>query len=55
MLYYLFEYLESQFQFPGESLFNYISFRSAAAVITSLVISMLFGKKIIEFLKSKQI
>ena len=55
MLYYLFEYLESQFQFPGASLFNYISFRSAAAVITSLVISMLFGKKIIEFLKSKQI
>ena len=55
MLYYLFEYLESQFQFPGASLFNYISFRSAAAVITSLVISMLFGKKIIEFLKDKQI
>ena len=55
MLYYLFEYLENQFQFPGASLFNYISFRSAAAVITSLLISMIFGKKIIEFLKSKQI
>ncbi len=55
MLYYFFEYLESQFQFPGASLFNYISFRSAASVITSLLISMLFGKKIIEFLKSKQI
>ena len=55
MLYYLFEYLENQFQFPGASLFNYISFRSAAAVITSLLISMLFGKKIIDFLKSKQI
>ena len=55
MLYYLFEYLEQQYQLPGASLFNYISFRSAAAIITSLLISTIFGKKIIEFLKFKQI
>ena len=55
MLYYLFEYLEKQYQFPGASLFGYISFRSAAAIITSLLISTIFGKKIIEFLKFKQI
>jgi phospho-N-acetylmuramoyl-pentapeptide-transferase len=55
MLYYLFEYLEQQYQFPGASLFGYISFRSAAAIITSLLISTIFGKKIIEFLKFKQI
>ena len=45
MLYYLFEYLEQQYQLPGASLFNYISFRSAAAIITSLLISTIFGKK----------
>ena len=55
MLYYLFEYLEQQYQLPGASLFNYISFRSAAAIITSLLISTIFGKKIIQFLKFKQI
>ena len=55
MLYYLFEYLEQQYQLPGASLFGYISFRSAAAIITSLLISTIFGKKIIEFLKLKQI
>ena len=55
MLYYLFEYLEQQYQLPGASLFGYISFRSAAAIITSLLISIIFGKKIIEFLKFKQI
>ena len=55
MLYYLFEYLEQQYQLPGASLFNYISFRSAAAIITSLLISTIFGKKIIEILKFKQI
>ena len=55
MLYYLFEYLEKQYQFPGASLFGYISFRSAAAIITSLLISTIFGKKIIQFLKFKQI
>lgn len=55
MLYYLFEYLENQHQFPGASLFGYLSFRAAMAVIFSLLISMIFGKKIINYLRSKQI
>jgi phospho-N-acetylmuramoyl-pentapeptide-transferase len=55
MLYYLFEYLENQYQIPGASLFTYISFRAAAAVITSLLISTIFGRKIINFLRIKQI
>ena len=55
MLYYLFEYLENQYQIPGASLFTYISFRAAAAVITSLLISTIFGIKIINFLRTKQI
>ena len=55
MLYYLFEYLEQQYQFPGASLFGYISFRSAIALITALLISTIFGKKVIDFLRVKQI
>ena len=55
MLYYLFEHLEQQYQFPGASLFGYISFRSAIALITALLISTIFGKKVIEFLRVKQI
>ena len=55
MLYYLFEILESQFNLPGASLFAYLSFRAAVTVIMSLVISIVFGKKIINFLKIKQV
>ena len=55
MLYYLFEILESQFNLPGASLFSYLSFRAAVTVIMSLVISIVFGKKIINFLKLKQV
>ena len=55
MLYYLFEYLEKQFQFPGASLFGFLSFRAAAAVIVSLLISTIYGKRIIEFLRKKQV
>ena len=55
MLYYLFEFLENQYQIPGASLFTYISFRAAAAIITSLLISTIFGKRIIDFLRKKQI
>lgn len=54
MLYYLFRYLDT-LDIPGAGVFNYISFRSAAAVITSLIISLLIGKKIIGFLQRKQI
>tara|TARA_B100001063_G_scaffold120994_1_gene112927 strand:- start:714 stop:1928 length:1215 start_codon:yes stop_codon:yes gene_type:complete len=55
MLYHLFEILESQFNLPGASLFSYLSFRAAVTVIMSLVISIVFGKKIINFLKIKQV
>ena len=54
MLIYLFEYLD-EIGFPGAGVFQYISFRSASAVITSLIISMLFGKRIINMLRKKQI
>lgn len=54
MLYYLFNYLDS-LHFPGARLFTFISFRSAAAVITSLIISLLIGKRIIQYLQKKQV
>lgn len=53
MLYYLFTYFET-LDFPGAGMFQYISFRASLTVITSLVISMLFGKRIIQFLQKKQ-
>lgn len=54
MLYYLFQYLD-QLNFPGAGVFHYISFRAAMAFITSLIISMVFGKRIINFIRKKQI
>ncbi len=54
MLYYLFRYLHT-LNVPGAGVFNYISFRSAMAVITSLIISLLIGKWIILYLQKKQI
>jgi phospho-N-acetylmuramoyl-pentapeptide-transferase len=55
MFYYLFKYLDS-LDFPGAGVFyKYISFRSAAAVITSLIISLLIGKRIIRYLQKKQV
>ncbi len=55
MLYYLFEYLEKQYQFPGASLFGFITFRAAMAIILSLLISTIFGKRIIKFLRKQQV
>ena len=55
MFYYLFEYLEKNYQLAGASLFQYLSFRSAITFILALIISTIFGKKIIQYLKSKQI
>jgi phospho-N-acetylmuramoyl-pentapeptide-transferase len=55
MLYYLFNYLRVHYNMPGAGLFAYISFRAALAIILSLVISMIYGKNIIEFIKRKQI
>ncbi|MFT5078300.1 MAG: phospho-N-acetylmuramoyl-pentapeptide-transferase [Planctomycetota bacterium] len=54
MLYYLFEYLEKNYQFPGASLFEFITFRAALAVILSLIIATIFGKKIIRILQRMQ-
>jgi phospho-N-acetylmuramoyl-pentapeptide-transferase len=55
MLYYLFTYLRDTFHLVGAGVFNYITFRVAMAIILSLVISMIFGKRLINFLKKKQI
>ncbi len=54
MLYYLFDYLDT-LDIPGAGVFKFISFRSAAAVITSLFISMMIGKRIILLLRRKQV
>lgn len=55
MLYYLFIYLHNAFSVPGAGVFQYISFRAAAALITSLFISMIIGKRLINFLRQKQV
>ncbi|MFC4739050.1 phospho-N-acetylmuramoyl-pentapeptide-transferase [Flavobacterium ponti] len=55
MLYYLFHYLENNFDVPGAGLFQYITFRSALAFILSLLISTVFGKRIINFLRRQQV
>lgn len=55
MLYYLFEYLEKQYQLPGASVFQYITFRAALAIILSLLFSTIFGKRIIGYLQKQQV
>lgn len=55
MLYYLFEYLENQYQLPGASLFQFQTFRAGMAVLLSLLIAMVYGKRIIVFLQKRQI
>ena len=55
MLYYLFTYLHKAYNIPGSGLFNFISFRAAAAILTSLFISMIIGRRLIEFLRKKQV
>lgn len=55
MLYYLFEYLESQFSLPGASVFQFITFRAASAFILSILISSIYGKRIINFLRKQQV
>ncbi|OAB76060.1 phospho-N-acetylmuramoyl-pentapeptide-transferase [Cochleicola gelatinilyticus] len=55
MLYYLFEYLEKEYQFPGASLFEFITFRAALAVILSLFVATVYGKKMINYLRKQQI
>jgi phospho-N-acetylmuramoyl-pentapeptide-transferase len=55
MLYYLFNYLDQEFNMPGAGLFQYISFRAALSIILSLTISMVFGKNLINWLRKKQV
>ncbi len=55
MLYYLFNYLNQHFNFPGAGMFQYISFRAAMAIILSLVISLVFGKSLINKLHKLQV
>ncbi len=55
MLYYFFHYIETHFNTPGAGLFQYISFRAGAAAVLSLVITITFGKSLINFLRRKQV
>ena len=55
MIYYIFEFLENNYNLPGAGVFQYISFRSALAIMTSLLVSLVFGGKIIRFIKKMQI
>lgn len=55
MLYYLFDFLENKYQLPGAGLFQFITFRAGLAVIFSLLIATVYGKKIINYLRKRQI
>lgn len=55
MLYYIFKYLDQAIDFPGAGVFQYITFRSGLAIILSLLISTIYGKKIINFLRKQQV
>ena len=55
MLYQLFTWLKQEFNLPGAGMFQFLTFRIAMAVLLSLVIATVFGKKLIEFLQKKQI
>ena len=55
MLFFLFDYLQNIYDFPGSGLVQYISFRAALAIITSLLVSLFFGASIIKLLQKKQI
>ena len=55
MLYYLFEYLDKTLDVPGTGVFQYITFRSALAFLLSLLLSTIYGKRIIRFLQRQQV
>jgi len=55
MLYYIFDYIEKNFDFPGAGLFQYISFRAGAAAVLSLIITITFGERLINYLRKKQV
>src|SRR3954464_14973519 len=55
MLYYLFTYLSKNYSIPGAGVFQYITFRTALAVITSLLITTVYGRRLIDYLRFKQV
>ena len=55
MLYYLFDYLEKTYHIPGAGLFQFLTFRAGLAIGFSLLIAAIFGKKIINYLRKKQV
>ncbi len=55
MLYYLFEYLDKTMDVPGTGVFQYITFRSALALMLSLLLSTIYGKRVVSFLRKQQI
>jgi phospho-N-acetylmuramoyl-pentapeptide-transferase len=55
MLYYLFKYLEQQYQFPGATLFEFLTFRAAMAILLSLGLATFYGNRVIAYLRQKQI
>ena len=55
MFYHIFKHLGEHYDIPGSGMFQYISFRAAAAIILALLIVIIFGRKIIDFLRRKQI
>lgn len=55
MLYYFFNWLDKHADLPGAGLFNFISFRASMAIIFALLIGMIFGRRVIEFLRRKQV
>src|SRR6185312_3835047 len=55
MLYYLFTYLEKNYSIPGAGVFQYITFRMAMAVITSLIVTTVYGRRLIDYLRFKQV
>ncbi|MBK7652688.1 MAG: phospho-N-acetylmuramoyl-pentapeptide-transferase [Flammeovirgaceae bacterium] len=55
MLYYFFDYIEKNFDLPGAGLFQYISFRAGAAAVLSLIITITFGQRLINYLRKKQV
>ena len=55
MLYTLFDFLDRMYDLPGASLFRFLSFRAALATVISLLVGIVFGRSVIDFLKRKQI
>ncbi|GAA3975614.1 phospho-N-acetylmuramoyl-pentapeptide-transferase [Mucilaginibacter dorajii] len=55
MLYYLFNYLNKNYSIPGLGVFQYITFRTALAVITSLLVTTVYGRRLIDYLRFKQV